>query len=177
MWRSFARWILSHRIFSLVFLAVLVGFMGFLGTRLQLSYQIARVLPLSDSTQIEYERFKQRFGADGTSMVIGFQDEKWFSLPVYQAWYDLTNDIKSMHGVREVLSSARVFHLQKTDSSWALKPLITARPSSQADVDTLKKQLFDQPFYEGVVFNPETRSTLMVITFNEKVLNSKERIT
>lgn len=151
--------------------------MGFLGTRLQLSYQIARVLPLSDSTQIEYERFKQRFGADGTSMVIGFQDEKWFSLPIYQAWYDLTTDIKSMHGVREVLSSARVFHLQKTDSSWALKPLITARPSSQADVDTLKKQLFDQPFYEGVVFNPETKSTLMVITFNEKVLNSKERIT
>lgn len=150
--------------------------MGFLGTRLQLSYQIARVLPLSDSTQIEYERFKQRFGADGTSMVIGFQDPKWFSLPVYQAWYDLTSEIKSRKGVREVLSSARVFHLVKSDSSWALKPLVTARPKTQAEVDTLKKQLFAQPFYEGVVFNPETQSTLMVITFNEKVLNSKERI-
>ncbi|MFT4033487.1 MAG: MMPL family transporter [Siphonobacter sp.] len=176
MWKSFAHWILSNRIICLFTLVVLVGLMGFLGTRLQLSYQIARVLPLSDSTQVEYERFKERFGADGTLMVIGWKNPRWFDLKIYQAWYDLSNELKGMNGVKETLSTARLYNLTKNDSGFVMQPLLTHRPNSQAEADTLEKQVLNLPFYEGLIYNPQTKANLMAITFNEKVLNSKERI-
>jgi hypothetical protein len=43
-------------------------------------------------------------------------------------------------------------------------------------VDSLKKEFYNLPFYDGVVYNKETGATLMLITFNKQSLNSKRRI-
>ena len=176
MWSTIARAILSYRLFWLGFLVVLTGVMAYFGTRIQLSYQVARVLPLSDSTQIQYDRFKKRFGADGTLMVIGWQSDRWFDLPVYQSWYDMTERVGKVAGVKQVLSTTRLFTLERQDASWAVKPLGGQRPTTQAEVDSLKQRVLSLPFYEGLLFNPTTKATLMAISFDEKKLNSKDRI-
>ncbi len=156
-------------------IAITAG-MAYLGTRLQLSYQIARILPLSDSTQQQYEQFKERFGVDGTLMVIGWQDQRWFDLPVYQKWYDMTSQIKAIPGIKEVLSTARLYTVERQDTLWSVKPLVTARPSTQAAVDSIRQAVERLPFYEGLLLNSQNRSTLMAITFDESRLNSRERI-
>ncbi|KAB7730098.1 MMPL family transporter [Rudanella paleaurantiibacter] len=176
MWSAIARTILSYRLVWLGFLVMLTGVMAYFGTRLQLSYQIARVLPLSDSTQFQYERFKERFGADGTLMVIGWQSDRWFDLPVYQGWYQMTEQVGKLQGVRQVLSSARMFNLQRNDSTWGIRPVVTRMPQTQAEVDSLKTQVLSLPFYEGLLINPATKATLMAITFDEQKLNSRARI-
>ncbi|UFH52997.1 RND family transporter [Spirosoma sp. KNUC1025] len=176
MWSTIARAILSYRIFWLSILVVLTGVMAYFGTGIQLSYQLARVLPLSDSTQIQYERFKQRFGADGTLMVIGWQSDRWFDLPVYQDWYDMTDRVGKVAGVKQVLSTTRLFTLERQEASWTIKPLGGQRPTTQAEVDSMKQKVLALPFYEGLLFNPTSKATLMAISFDEKKLNSKERI-
>ena len=176
MWSTIARVILSYRLFWLGFLLALTSVMAYFGTRIQLSYQVARVLPLSDSTQIQYDRFKQRFGADGTLMVIGWQSDRWFDLPVYQSWYDMTDRVNKLSGVKQVLSTTRLYTLEKQGTNWAVKPLINQRPQTQAQVDSLKQQVLSLPFYEGLLFNPVSKATLMAISFDEKKLNSRARI-
>ncbi|MBD2755604.1 efflux RND transporter permease subunit [Spirosoma validum] len=175
MWSTIARAILSYRLFWLGFLVLLTGVMAYFGTKIQLSYTVARVLPASDSTQIQYDRFRTQFGADGTLMVIGWQNDRWFDLPVYQDWYDMTEQVGKVAGVKQVLSTTRLFTLERQDASWSIKPLITKRPTTQAEVDSLKQKVLSLPFYEGLLFNPASRSTLMAISFDEKKLNSKER--
>ncbi|GAB3491304.1 MMPL family transporter [Spirosoma knui] len=176
MWSAVVRAILSFRLFWLTFLVLLTGVMAYFGTRLQLSYQIARVLPLSDSTQQQYERFKQRFGADGTLMVVGWQSDRWFDLPVYQGWYQMTERVGKLPGVKQVLSTARFYKLEKRDTAWSLQPVISQMPQTQGDVDSLKEQVLALPFYEGLLYNPATKSTLLAITFDERKLNSRDRI-
>ncbi|GAB4036819.1 efflux RND transporter permease subunit [Spirosoma jeollabukense] len=176
MWSSVARAILAYRAFWLILLALSTGVMAYIGTRIQLSYQIQRVLPLSDSTQQHYESFKKRFGADGTLMVIGWQSDRWFDLPVYQDWYKLTERMKKMTGVKQVLSTTSLYTLEKQGTAWGVKPLIKQYPQSQVEVDSLKKQVLSLPFYEGLLFNQKTKATLMAISFDEKKLNSKARI-
>jgi predicted RND superfamily exporter protein len=176
MWSLVVRAILSFRVFWLVFLVVLAGVMAYFGTHLQLSYQIARVLPLSDSTQQQYERFKQRFGADGTLMVVGWQDDRWFDLPVYQGWYRMTEQVGKLPGVKQVLSTTRLYKLEKQDTAWAIKPVVSRMPQTQAEADSLKKQVLALPFYQGLLVNPDTKATLMAITFDERKLNSRDRI-
>ncbi|WP_420151680.1 efflux RND transporter permease subunit [Spirosoma sp.] len=175
MWSTIARAILSYRLFWLGFLVLLTGVMAYFGTKIQLSYTLARVLPLTDSTQIQYERFKTQFGADGTLMVIGWQSDRWFDLPVYQDWYDMTDKVGKVTGVKQVLSTARLFTLERDGDSWSVKPLVTKRPTTQAEVDSMKQRVLALPFYEGLLFNPSSKSTLMAISFDEKKLNSKER--
>ncbi len=171
-----ARTILSYRPFWLVFLVLLCGLMAYFGTRLQLSYQIARVLPLSDSTQQQYDRFKKRFGADGTLMVVGWQSDRWFDLPVYQGWYDMTERVGKLAGVKQVLSTTRLYTLEKQETAWGIKPLIVQRPQTQLEVDSLKNRVLSLPFYEGLIFNPTSKATLMAISFDERKLNSRDRI-
>ncbi|GAA4454477.1 MMPL family transporter [Nibrella saemangeumensis] len=151
--------------------------MAYMGaTRLQLSYQIARVLPMSDTTQQQYEQFKQRFGADGTLMVIGWQDNRWYDLPVYQHWYDMTEQVRQLPGVKDVLSSTRIYTLERLDTGWQVCPLLNHRPRSQAEVDSLRDRTLALPFYQGLLYNPKTKATLMAISFDEKSLNSRQRI-
>lgn len=176
MWSTITRYILTYRRFWILFLLLITALMCVLGTRLQLSYQVARVLPLSDSTQLQYERFKQRFGADGTLMVVGWQNDRWFDLPVYQGWYDMTEQVRRLPGVKDVLSTARLYTIEKQDTTWAIRQVVRQRPQSRLEVDSLQKQVLDLPFYEGLLFNPKSKATLMAISFDEKKLNSRERI-
>ena len=176
MWSVITRYILTYRRFWILLLLLITALMCVLGTRLQLSYQVARVLPLSDSTQLQYERFKQRFGADGTLMVVGWQNDRWFDLPVYQGWYDMTEQVRRLPGVKDVLSTARLYTIEKQDTTWAIRQVVSQRPQNQLEVDSLQKQVLDLPFYEGLLFNPKSKATLMAISFDEKKLNSRERI-
>lgn len=176
MWLSIARGILKLRLFWLSILILVTIGMAYLGTHLQLSYQLARVLPLSDTTQQHYEDFKQRFGVDGSAMVMGWQDKRWFELPVYQAWYDLTQDIRNLNGVKDVLSTARLYTIAKKDTSWGINQVVTKRPQRQQEVDTLEKQILSLPFYDGLLVNSETHATLIAISLDEKKLNTKERL-
>lgn len=176
MWMLIARGILKLRLFWLSILILMTIGMAYLGSHLQLSYQIARVLPLSDSTQQHYEEFKQRFGIDGSVMIVGWQDKRWFDLPVYQAWYDMTEDVRKLTGVKDVLSISRLYTIAKKDSSWGINQVVTERPRTQQQVDSLQARILSLPFYDGLLVNPETQSTLMAVSLDEKKVNTKERL-
>ena len=49
------------------------------------------------------------------------------------------------------------------------------RPKNQVVVDSLKQVIYDLPFYTGLMFNKETNASLIAITLNEKILNTKNR--
>ena len=82
MLEAAARIILRYRFVTLIVLITLTGIMGFFASRVKLSYESARILPLSDSTYSQYLKFKEKFGEDGTVMVIGFQSDSLWNQPV-----------------------------------------------------------------------------------------------
>ncbi|MDD4372448.1 MAG: efflux RND transporter permease subunit [Bacteroidales bacterium] len=152
--------------------------MGWLGTRVQMSYEMARMLPECDSTIILYENFKKQFGEDGSVMFVGLQDEKLFELDHFQAWYDLTDEVRNIEGVEEAISIARMFQLVRNDSlkKFDFVPVISAKPQSQAEMDSLRNQIFKLSFYEGRLFNSENHVSMMMITLDKDVLNTKNRV-
>lgn len=178
MWTILTRFILRNRLANLIVIVLFTALMGWLGTRVQMSYEMARMLPETDSTIIIYENFKKQFGEDGSVMFVGLQDEKLFELDHFQAWYDLTNEVRNIEGVEEAISVARMFQLVRNDSlkKFDFVPVINAKPQSQAEMDSLKNQIFELPFYEGRLFNSETHVSMMMITLDKNVLNTKNRV-
>ena len=152
--------------------------MAWQGLNVGLSYEFARMLPKSDSTLIAYENFKQRYGQDGSVMVIGVRNPEMFELKNFNQWYDLTYDIASIEGVKGVMSVAKTVDIHKNDSTkkFEFVQLLQARPNTQAEVDSLKNKISQLKFYDGLLWNSESQSYILAITLKQEILNNKKRI-
>jgi hydrophobe/amphiphile efflux-3 (HAE3) family protein len=152
--------------------------MGYQATKVQLSYEMTKMLPTSDSTSIQYEKFRAQFGEDGSVFFVGIQDERLFQLEKFNAWYDLSNEIKKVKGVHEVVSIGKIFQLVKNTEKkkFDFLPIIEKKPTTQQELDSIKKLIYSMPFYKGLLYNEETNVSMMMITLDKEMLNTKYRV-
>ncbi|MBU2553198.1 MAG: hypothetical protein KKF98_01990, partial [Bacteroidetes bacterium] len=66
MWQFVVRLILRNRLAILITIGLLTVFMGWKGSGIKMSYEMARMLPETDPITQEYEKFKTQFGQDGS---------------------------------------------------------------------------------------------------------------
>ncbi len=178
MWNFLVRLILRNRPTILIIIGLLTFLMGWQGLNVKLSYNNTAMLPSSDSSVVLYNAFKNKFGEDGSVLVIGVTNKKMFELEQINAWHDLTNKIAGVDGVEGIMTITRAVNIVKNDSTrqFDFKPLVTGALKIQAEADSLKNLIFNLPFYKGLLFNPDTESYLMAITLDKNKLNDKSRI-
>jgi uncharacterized protein len=178
MFQIIARIILKNRRLLLLVFALLTCFFGFMATRIQLSYDFAKVLPASDPYFQEYERFKDTFGEDGTVMVLGVRDSNFYQVNKFNAWYQLGKNIKAIDGIEAVVSVAEIYNISINEEKrkFEVVPLVTDKITNQDELDTLRYQINDLPFYKGFIVSEDGHSTLMAVTFDNKKINTKSRI-
>ena len=179
MWKFFSGILLRNKLVFTIGVLLLSAFMAYETSRMELSYEFAKILPDNDSTFIGYQNFKKQFGEDGNVMVMGFTDKNLFQLEKFRDWHQLSKDVKNIQGIKEVMSLPTIFKLVKNDSLGKFEtiPLVQHPITSQKEVDSLKAEILNMPFYEGFVYNKETGATLLLITFKKKDLDSKRRLT
>jgi len=176
MWVKLSRFILQNRIAIIIFFLAGTAFMAWQAKNVKLSYTGSKILPVTDSVFIKYNTFKKQFGEDGNVMVVGIQSPNIFKKEVYNQWVQLSNDIQKLKGIKQVLSSGRIFQLDKdtVNQKFILKSIPGELVKTDAEMDSIKNTLFNTPFFEGLVFNKQN-ATLMAITFDTKILNTAER--
>ncbi len=178
MWSFLARNILRYRFVYLTVLIVLTAALGFFATKIEMSYDFVRILPNDNKTEIEYNEFKKIFGEDGAVMVIGYKTDDIFSINKFNSWAALSDSIKKINGIQNILSLDKIYGLRRNDSLQKFNyfPLITSNPKTQQELDSLKEVILSYPFYKGLLYNDSLTCTLMAVTFNKKELNSKNRL-
>ena len=178
MWNLLVRFILRNRLGNLIAIFLITAFMGYNALNVHLSYEMAQMLPSSDTTIRAYEKFKETFGQDGTVLFIGIKDDRLFTLDEFNDWLKLTESLKKVDGVQEVLSIGKLYTLVKNDSSrkFDFKPLFEGAPKTQTELDSLRQSIYDLPFYDGLIINKETNATLMMLTLDKEKINNKGRI-
>ncbi|WP_242695996.1 efflux RND transporter permease subunit [Desertivirga brevis] len=178
MWEKLSKLVLSNRLTVLVIFLLISLFMGWQASKVQLSFSGSKVLPLTDSAFSTYNQFKNRFGEDGSILVLGVQSPKMDDFQTFNDWRALTNEIQKLHGIQQTLSIGNLFELKKDTlaQKFRFEPLVKEPLRSQNELIAFKKKLYNQRFYDGLIFNSRKNASLMAITFDRKVLNSKERI-
>lgn len=178
MWQFLVRFILRNRVSILIVIGLITLFMGYEGSQIKMSYEMARMLPKDDSITVEYEEFKKEFGQDGSVIFIAIQDPDLFTLDHFNDWYDLSYDVLDMNGVQEVLSVARIYNLTRNDSlkKFDFLSIVPEKPTQQHTVDSIKQVVYNLQLYDGRLFNKETNVSMMMITLTKEILNSKARI-
>lgn len=178
-WKNVANSILNNRIAYLAGVVILAIFMTISASRIQISSELPKILPKSDERFQLYEAFKKRFGEDGSVMVIGVENKQLFTLSFFQQWQDLAAEIKKMDGIKAVVYAGNVPLISKSDTAkrFDIHPLIDHRAVSQAEVDSVKAKLSRLPAYQGLIVTEQGDAHLMMITFNQKSINDKSRVT
>src|SRR5689334_1565302 len=64
MWNRIALGIIKYRLALILIIAALTGVMGYYASRVQMSYDFARTVPLDDPDMIALTDFKKQFGED-----------------------------------------------------------------------------------------------------------------
>lgn len=179
MWNILVRLMLRNRPGIIAVIAILTILMGWQGLSVQLSYNNQNILPQTDSSVIVYRAFKEKFGEDGSVLVIGVTNKNMFQLEEINAWNNLTNDINSIDGVEGVTSVTKAVVMVKNDSTrvFEFKPVLSGTISSQSQADSLRELIHSLPIYDGLLFNATTDTYLMAITLDKEKLNDKRRMT
>ena len=178
IWHSLSVFILKNRATFLALVAFLALTMGFLATKFQVASELPKILPKTDSRFQLYETFKKRFGEDGSVMVLGVETDKMFQLNFFQHWQDLSKEVAAVKGIEKVVYAGNVFRIIKNDSlkRFDTEPLINHRAVSQREVDSVKNGLNKLPVYKGLVIDETEKAHLMLITFDQKSINDKSRV-
>ncbi len=178
MWKYFSGLLLRNKAIFTTVVLLISAIMGYQTSKVELSYDFAQILPDTDSTFIEYQNFKKHFGEDGNVMVMGFEDKNLFQYQKFNDWYELSKTIKNIQGIKDLMSVPTTFKFVLNDSlqRFDFVPLIKHPIKNQQDVDSIKADFLNLPFYEGIIYNKETGANVMAITFTKKDLNSKRRL-
>jgi len=178
MWQYLVRLILRNRITILIIIGLITVLMGYLGSQVKMSYELTRMLPIDNPTNVEYEHFKSQFGQDGSVILVAIEDPDLYTLEHFNDWYDLCNKVDENTGVEAVLSVSKIYNLIKNDSlkKFDFTKIVKSRPKTQQEVDSIKEVIYSLPLYDGLLFNKKTNVSLMMITLDKDILNSKMRI-
>ncbi len=178
MWHSLGKFILRYRLPLLLVLAAMTGFMAYHASRVQLSYDFSRAIPINNSKYKAYQEFRKKFGEDGNLLVIGIQTEKFFEEKLFNDYASLQRSLKKVKGVDDIISIPTAINLIKNQETEKLMAdtIFADRVLTRAEIDSGAKTFLNLPFYRQILYNPATNAWLMGVRIKKELMASKERI-
>lgn len=152
--------------------------MAFQAPKVELSYEYAPLLPKKDTVYKENQAFIEKFGASADLMVIGIQNDNFYSIDHFNRWVALSKELETIDGVEGTLSASGAYDLIKNSEAgkFQLKPIFPDTVQSQEQLDTLAASLKKLPFYDGQLYNAETNTYLMAITVSKAKMATPKRV-
>jgi uncharacterized protein len=178
MWHSLGKFILKYRLPLLLVLAAITGFMAYHASKVQLSYDFSRAIPINNSKYKAYQEFRKQFGEDGNLLVIGIQTDSFFNEKLFNSYASLQRNLKKVTGVDDIVSVPTAVNLVKDPETEKLKAdtIFADRLLTQAEIDSGASTFLSLPFYRQLLYNPATHAYLMGVRINKDLMASKARM-
>jgi uncharacterized protein len=178
MWTRIATLIIRFRLALIGVILLITVFMGYHATKVQMSYDLARTVPLDDPEMVFLQKFKKQFGEDGNIIAVGLQDSGIYSLKNFNRFRELNKTIREIPGVNNLLSLPEVKIIRKdtANTRFYLDGHYPKQIKDQAQLDSLMGAIRNQKFYMGQIVNEQNGATMMLISITKEVMNSSKRI-
>ena len=157
----------------LTILILTTAFMAYQGTKVEVSYQFSRLLPQNDSTQIEYDQFRETFKQAGNTIVISAENFDVFQTKNYRQWQALENNLDTIEGIKNILSPISAYYLQRNDSLNELELRSMREDFSAEEADSLGQLFADLPFYDNLLYGKQGNAPILFAQIDFDVLYQK----
>jgi predicted RND superfamily exporter protein len=178
MWHKFSTLIFRYRVLGLILIALVTLFMGIQSRKVEMSYQMAEILPRTDKTYSDYQYFRKIFGEEANVLVLAVQDSAFFTSSHLNSWVELEQKVKSLEHIEWVLSPSSAMTLSKNEDSsrFEMNKLVNSNFINDSIVSGIENKVAALKFYDGILWNAQTGTYIMLAGLNKKVVHSKERI-
>ena len=177
MWQNLGQFIVRNKVASLVVLGLCTLVMGYFAIQIKLSYEFTKAIPEDNPKFIIYKNFINKYGVDGTTVVVGFQTDSMYTKSVFNAVYNLHQSLKQIPGTTEVLSMPFAYTIVKdsVQSRFVPKRIFSAPYDNDSILLKNKSTLEQLPFYKNLLYNPNSHAYIMAISFKPDSINSAAR--
>lgn len=197
MWTRLATIILRRRAPLLIALAVLTILMGWKAQDARLMYKFGGLLPADDPTHLEHEEFLSQFGGEANVVAVGIDGEALTELNVFQAWWTLDEEIQALrievdsvtadgHSTHSIAVADSIFGMcsastlvrDDENTRFLFERVISSKPQTQAELDSVLARLTAQPFYDGLLYQSakdKANVSVQLISVNPGLFNSDHR--
>lgn len=178
MWYRIGQFILKYRWPLLAILLAATALMGYYASKVQLSYEFTKAIPVNNPKYKAYQEFKKKFGEDGNLLVLGIKTEKFFEAKNFNTYFNLQQALKKIKGVDDIISIPSAINLIKNPETEKLKAeaIFPAKELNQAELDSCSAIFLNLPFYKNLLYNPSTNAWLMGIRINKDLMLSPKRV-
>jgi len=188
MWERIAVFVLRYRWILVGTLVALTAFMAYKASEVKFAYDNPKFIPDDDKEYQAYIDFKETFGDDGSVFVIGINTPKINHVDFFNTWFDLSEDIQNSEGIQQLLSVSNIPYLNRGYEQTIIEGdtfqrevfkqerVIKQRVKSKDELDSLLNVIRNLRFYEGLIYKDSGNFTLMAVTLNKSILDSKKRI-
>ena len=177
MWYRLGQNILKYKKTYLFFILLSTVVMGYFAVQIKLSYEYTKAIPSDNPKFIVYNEFVKKYGVDGTTVVVGFKTDDFYTKAFFNQVDALHKTIKQNSAVAEVMSIPTAYTISKdsVDTKFNAAKIFHA-PYTLDSVLLADKTVFENlPFYQNLYYNPDSNSYIMAISFIADSINSVSR--
>src|SRR5688572_6824820 len=151
--------------------------MGYQASKVQMSYDFARTVPLNDPDMILMQQFRQQFGEDVNIIAIGLKDSAIYEQKNFEALRDFGREVKQNGGVNEVVSLPlpRMILKDTANTRFYLANIFPEKFRDGNQFDSLLAVARTQRAYMAQLVNEENGATAMGVSIHKDVMNSSQR--
>ena len=162
-WAAIVSFGAEHPLIATVATAIVTGLFALLIPRIKIDTSADGFMVDRDPARVLYERFKQQFGTDVTTLVIIKADDV-FQPDVLAAVRRLTDALEQFEGVVRVESLATARRIHADGDSIESLPLIGAElPASPADLAGIREYALGHRVLVGNLVAPDARATAIIV--------------
>ena len=149
MWTKLSYFILKFRLPLLLVLAGVTAYMAYMAQFVKWSFDLANIVPDSDSEMIYFKNFKKTFGEDGNILAIGIKDSSIYEVENFKGLKRLSDELAKLDGVNSVLGITEFQKLlkNKKEKKFDLVPIFDTIPDNQQALDSLLEKAMNVKFY------------------------------
>lgn len=178
MWNSLASLILRNRLLISTLIIILTIFFGYFAvTNLKVDNRYGNTLPTDSPVQMDYLKFKEQFGEDGSTLVIAIKSDSLHNERNFKKWLELTQNIKKIKGVENVISEATLFTITNNvkESKFEINRIFSDTTYQKKTIDSIKREIRVNPIYKNLLYNDDKKVSLLLVGMNEACLADKKR--
>mgnify|MGYP000389046088 FL=1 len=177
MWYRLGQNILKYKKTYLFFILLSTVVMGYFAVQIKLSYEYTKAIPSDNPKFIVYNEFVKKYGVDGTTVVVGFETDHFYSKDFFNQVDALHKTIKQNTAVAEVMSIPTAYTISKdsVDTKFNAAKIFHAPYTSDSLLLADKTVFENLPFYQNLYYNPDSNSYIMAISFIADSINSVSR--
>jgi hypothetical protein len=151
--------------------------MGYYAVQVKLSYEYTKAIPSDNPKFIVYNDFVKKYGVDGTTVVVGFKTDHFYTKDFFNQVDVLHKALKQNTAVAEVMSISTAYTITKdsAETKFNAEKIFHAPYTSDSLLQADQTVFENLPFYKNLYYNPDSNSYIMAVSFIADSINSISR--